>query len=172
MAQYHCVALVCLPESEFQLVFFFMENVPFLLPFLKARTKMERYSKKRCLSPRLHQEPETGCYSEGPSNCRGSSRLGRLYKNTSVSSSPCPCPFCLNSNVALFLISANPYSLGAGWAVVSHQEPSLAPFQNPSPWGVETSPEAGRTRFPTQHSGVRTSPALPWPSQPSSGGCR
>ena len=115
---------------------------------------------------------KTGCYSEGPSDCCGSSCLGHLYNNTAISSSPGPCPFCLNSNVALFLISVNPYGLGAGWAVVSHQEPSLAPFQNPSPWGVETSPEAGRTRFPTQHSGVRTSLALPWPSQPASGGCR
>ena len=139
MAQYHCVAFVCHPESEFQLVFFFMENVPFLLPFLKARTKMERYSKKKCLPPRLYQEPETfDAIAKVPVIAMAPPMFGRslghLYKNITVSS-PRPCPCCLNSNVAFFLISVNPYGLGSGWAVVSHQEASLAPFQNPSAWG-------------------------------------
>lgn len=56
MAQHRCVALVCLPESGFQLLF--IENFLTLLPFIKARTGMEWYT-KRLLALSIYRGPET-----------------------------------------------------------------------------------------------------------------
>ena len=59
MTQHHCVALVCLPESEFQLLFFFIENFVTLPPFIKARTGMEWYIPRDYLRLRIYQGPKT-----------------------------------------------------------------------------------------------------------------
>lgn len=56
MAQLLCVAFVCLPESEFQSVS--TENFVTLTPFLKARTRLEWYAKRRCLPLSICQGAE------------------------------------------------------------------------------------------------------------------
>lgn len=117
MAQHHCVAFTCLPESEFQLPFFFYWEFMTLAPSLKARTRMEWHIPRGgCLFLSICWDPETSdTVVQGPVVASvGSSWFGHLCKDRVISSSSPQCTCCLNYNMALFLICVNSEWLWGG----------------------------------------------------------